>query len=135
LRASEALTAAAVAAEIHICIQTVSKWRRRFDRRGLDGLLDELRPGQPRKLSDAQIEEVIARAKEQAARRHSLVYPYAGNGHWRQPDRNQPPPLHAPSASWLNLVECRFAPLAKRQLRRGVHRSTKELKAARDSFI
>ncbi len=41
------------------------------------------------------------------------------------------------SASWLNLVERGFALLTERQLRRGVHRSTKELiiKAAIDDFI
>jgi transposase len=39
------------------------------------------------------------------------------------------------SASWLNLVERWFAMLTERQLRRGVHRSTKELKAAIDGFI
>ncbi len=64
LRASERLTATAIAAETHTCIQTVSKWWRRFDAQGLDGLLDEPRPGQPRKLSDAQIEAVIVRTLE-----------------------------------------------------------------------
>src|ERR1700674_5084468 len=64
LRASEGLTATAIATETHACIQTVSKWWRRFDERGLDGLLDEPRPGQPRKLSDAQIEQVIVRTLE-----------------------------------------------------------------------
>jgi len=64
LRAAEGLTATAIAIETHACIQTVSKWWRRFDERGLDGLLDEPRPGQPRKLSDAQIEEVIVRTLE-----------------------------------------------------------------------
>jgi len=49
---------------VHACIQTVSKWWRRFDEQGLDGLLDEPRPGQPRKLSDRQIEEVIVRTLE-----------------------------------------------------------------------
>jgi hypothetical protein len=39
------------------------------------------------------------------------------------------------SASWLNLVERRFALLTQRQFRRGVHRSTKELKAAINDFI
>jgi transposase len=39
------------------------------------------------------------------------------------------------SASWLNLVERWFALLTERQLRRGVHRSTKELKNAIDNFI
>jgi transposase len=39
------------------------------------------------------------------------------------------------SASWLNLVERWFAALTDKQLRRGVHRSTKELEAAIRSFI
>ena len=64
LRASEGMTATAIARQMHVCIQTVSKWWRRFDERGLDGLLDEPRPGQPRKLSDAQIEQVIVRTLE-----------------------------------------------------------------------
>src|SRR5208337_1573907 len=64
LRASEGLTATAIAQETHACIQTVSKWWRRFEEQGLDGLLDEPRPGQPRKLSDAQIEQVIVRTLE-----------------------------------------------------------------------
>jgi transposase len=61
LRASEGLTATAIAAEVHAYIQTVSKWWRRFDEQGLDGLLDAPRSGQPRKLSDRQIEQVIVR--------------------------------------------------------------------------
>jgi transposase len=64
LRAAEGLTATAIGIETKACIQTVSKWWRRFDERGLDGLLDEARPGQPRKLSDAQIEQVIVRTLE-----------------------------------------------------------------------
>jgi len=39
------------------------------------------------------------------------------------------------SASWLNLVERWFALLTDKQLRRGVHRSTKELEAAIRSYI
>ena len=64
LYACDGLTATAVAAKMHVCIQTVSKWWRRFDAQGVDGLLDEPRPGQPRKLTDAQIEQVIARTLE-----------------------------------------------------------------------
>lgn len=64
LRASEGLTATAIAAETQVCLQTVSKWWRRFEAQGLEGLLDEPRPGQPRKLSDAQIEAVIVRTLE-----------------------------------------------------------------------
>lgn len=39
--------------------QTVGRWRRRFIARGVDGLLDEPRPGAPRKISDASVEEVV----------------------------------------------------------------------------
>jgi transposase len=39
------------------------------------------------------------------------------------------------SASWLNLIERWFALLTEKQLRRGVHRSTKELETAIRSFI
>ena len=39
---------------------TVTKWHGRFLERGLDGLLDEPRPGAPRKHDDAKIERLIA---------------------------------------------------------------------------
>jgi len=39
---------------------TVGKWRSRFLKRRLDGLLDEPRPGAPRKHGDAKIEQLIA---------------------------------------------------------------------------
>jgi transposase len=64
LRASTGSTATAIALEQGICIQTVSKWWRRYAASGPDGLLDEPRPGQPRKLTDAQIEQVIVRTLE-----------------------------------------------------------------------
>jgi len=38
---------------------TVVKWRARFARRRLDGLLDEPRPGAPRTIADETIEEVV----------------------------------------------------------------------------
>jgi transposase len=42
-----------------VCLQTVGKWRKRYAERGLDGLLDEPRPGQPRKITDADVERVL----------------------------------------------------------------------------
>jgi len=43
---------------------TVGKWRRRFVSKGMDGLLDEPRPGAPRTISDADVERVIVRTLE-----------------------------------------------------------------------
>src|SRR5258708_35459489 len=43
---------------------TVGKWRKRFASAGNDGLLDEPRPGSSRKLSDKQVELVLARTLE-----------------------------------------------------------------------
>jgi len=47
------------AAELGLCKQTVGKWRTRFLRQRLDGLLDEPRPGAPRKITDADVERAI----------------------------------------------------------------------------
>jgi transposase len=47
---------------------TVGKWRQRFVVDRLAGLLDEPRPGAPRQISDAQIEDVIVRTLETTPR-------------------------------------------------------------------
>src|SRR6476620_6873294 len=39
--------------------QTVGRWRHRFVHKRLHGLLDEPRPGAPRKIMDAEVERVI----------------------------------------------------------------------------
>jgi transposase len=49
-----------VAERCRVTPQTVGKWRSRFLARRLDGLLDEPRPGAPRKVDDAKIEQLIA---------------------------------------------------------------------------
>lgn len=49
-----------VARELAVTPQTVGKWRSRFVARRLEGLLDEPRPGQPRRVGDAEVERVIA---------------------------------------------------------------------------
>src|SRR5678816_815350 len=48
--------------------QTVGRWRHRFVRKRLSGLLDEPRPGAPRKITDAQVERVIALTLERTPR-------------------------------------------------------------------
>ena len=51
-----------VAQELGICAAVVGKWRRRFIAQRLDGLLDEPRPGRPRKITDERVEEVVIHA-------------------------------------------------------------------------
>src|SRR5262245_39378628 len=53
-----------VAAELHVDQATVSKWRRRFVERRVDGLHDEPRSGAPRTIEDARIETVIVKTLE-----------------------------------------------------------------------
>ena len=49
----------AVAARLRVSRGTVRKWRDRFLAARLDGLGDEPRPGVPRTIADAQVEEVV----------------------------------------------------------------------------
>jgi transposase len=55
----------AVAARLGVSRTTVNKWRARFLRDRLDGLPDEPRPGVPRTITDAQVEEVVVRTLEE----------------------------------------------------------------------
>jgi transposase len=57
-----------IAARLGVHRNTVALWRRRFLEFGLDGLPDEPRPGQPRKITDAQVEEVITTTLERQPR-------------------------------------------------------------------
>jgi len=53
-----------VAQRQRVTAQMVGKWRQRFVEQRLDGLVDAPRPGQPRKISDAKVEEVLAMTLE-----------------------------------------------------------------------
>jgi len=55
----------AVAARLGVNFKTVSRWRARFLRDRLDGLTDDPRPGVPRTITDAQVEEVVVRTLEE----------------------------------------------------------------------
>jgi transposase len=57
-----------VAEELGVTKQMVGKWRQRFVTGRLDGLLDEPRPGAPRKVSDADVERVVVQTLETTPR-------------------------------------------------------------------
>jgi len=53
-----------VAAKVRCANSTVRVWRRRFIDKGVDGLYDEPKPGAPRTISDAQIEDIVVKTLE-----------------------------------------------------------------------
>jgi transposase len=74
LACAEGGTIGAVAAELGVSRDMVSKWRGRFLAGRLEGLTDEPRPGRPRTIGDEQVEAVITATLEQA--------PPGGDTHW-----------------------------------------------------
>jgi len=57
-----------VATRFGVTNQMVGKWRGRFVTRRLDGLLDEPRPGAPRRITDGQVEDVVRQTLEATPR-------------------------------------------------------------------
>jgi transposase len=64
LQCASAMTNTQVAQDLKVSLATVCKWRGRFVEDRLEGLVDEPRPGAPRKITDTRIEEVIGRTLE-----------------------------------------------------------------------
>ena len=64
LAAADGLSTSAVARKLDVNVTTARRWRARFVEQGLDGLLDEPRPGRPRTVSDEQVEAVITTTLE-----------------------------------------------------------------------
>ena len=71
---ADAQAVAPVAREVGVSAPTVTKWRDRFLAGRLDALGDAPRPGQPRKLSDEQINALITRTLQGR--------PPGGDTHW-----------------------------------------------------
>jgi transposase len=65
LACAEGLDNKDVATRLRINIATVGKWRKRFLVDRLEGLADEPRPGAPRKITDALVEEVVTKTLEE----------------------------------------------------------------------
>ena len=62
-----------VAKHLRTTNATVGKWRQRFVDAGLDGLMDEPRPGAPRTVNDRRVEHIVTMTLESAP---------AGMTHW-----------------------------------------------------
>ena len=68
LRCAAGLDNTEVAEVLGVTRQMVGKWPRRFIERRLDGLLDEPRPGAPRRGQDRNVERVLRRTLEETPR-------------------------------------------------------------------
>jgi transposase len=66
LAAAEGATNQQIAKSLQCNPVTVGKWRTRFADKRLDGLVDEPRPGQPRKITDEVVERVIVTTLEES---------------------------------------------------------------------
>ena len=64
LACAEGLDNKKVARRLRTSANTVGKWRGRFVEARLDGLLDEPRPGAPRKITDDQVEAIVVKTLE-----------------------------------------------------------------------
>ena len=53
-----------MAERLGVCAATVGTWRSRFVTKRLDGLVDEPRPGAPRRVTDADVERVVTKTLE-----------------------------------------------------------------------
>ena len=61
LLSAEGLSGREIGKRAGVTAQTVSKWRIRFEREGIDGLADSPRSGRPRTITDEKVAEVIER--------------------------------------------------------------------------
>ena len=68
LACAEGMDNQAVAKKLRCSKGMVGQWRSRFLQAGLEGLYDEPRPGAPRKVTDAQVEQVVIETLESTPR-------------------------------------------------------------------
>src|SRR5437867_12806845 len=73
LACAEGLDNQLVARKLRCSVSMVGKWRARFLKGRLEALYDEPRPGTPRTVSDAQVEQVVIQTLESTPR---------GETHW-----------------------------------------------------
>jgi transposase len=88
LLSGEGLSAEVIGEKLDVARLTVYKWRRRYLEKGLAGLSDHPRPGQPRKLTAAQRQEILRLTTERIPRESThwslrLMAKYAGVSQWQ----------------------------------------------------
>ncbi|WP_309500299.1 helix-turn-helix domain-containing protein [Streptomyces shenzhenensis] len=88
LARAEGRANARVALDLGVSRETVRKWRARFLADRLEGLVDRPRSGALRKITDEQVEALVARTLGQA--------PPTGDSHWFTSSSTET----APSLSW-----------------------------------
>jgi transposase len=64
LASASGVSDVAVARRVRASANTVGCWRKRFVQKGIDGLFDEPRPGAPRTIDDAAVEQVVVATLE-----------------------------------------------------------------------
>jgi transposase len=64
LRSGEGLSNQEIARRLGVTGATVGKWRERYRMHGMEGLSDDPRPGTPRKITDAKVEEAVTQTLE-----------------------------------------------------------------------
>ncbi|WP_443054407.1 IS630 family transposase [Streptomyces sp. IBSBF 2435] len=74
LACAEGRSNAQVADDLGVSRETVRKWRARFVADRLEGLVDQPRSGAPRKITDEQVEALVARTLGKS--------PPTGDSHW-----------------------------------------------------
>ena len=77
-----------IAARVGLSQAVVHKWRRRFREEGIAGLRDRRRPGQPRRLSEAKVKEILRLTVERVPKEAThwsvrLMAKYGGITTWQ----------------------------------------------------
>jgi transposase len=68
LRAAGGMASREIAGRLGVSGATVGKWRERYRLHGMKGLSDDPRPGTPRKITDAKVEEAVTQTLESVPR-------------------------------------------------------------------